>query len=32
MLQGFDGGLRERDHLGDLRVDGSKILKWICKK
>ena len=24
--------LRERDHLGDLRVDESIILKWNYKK
>jgi hypothetical protein len=26
------GDLRERDHLKDLGVDGSIILKWILKK
>ena len=32
-IQGFGGGdLRERDHLEDLDVDGSMILKWIFKK
>ena len=25
------GDLRERDHLEDLRVDGSIILKWTFK-
>jgi len=24
--------LRERDHLGDPGVDGSKILRWIFRK
>jgi hypothetical protein len=24
--------LRERDHLGDLTVDGRSILKWIIEK
>ena len=32
MLQDFDGDLRETDHLEDLRVDGRKILEWVCKK
>jgi len=26
------GNLRERDHLGDLRIDGMIILKWIFGK
>jgi hypothetical protein len=26
------GNLRERDHLGDLGVDGSIILKWFFKE
>ena len=26
------GNMRERDHLEDLGVDGSIILKWILKK
>ena len=26
------GDLRERDHLGDLCVDGRIILKWIIRK
>jgi hypothetical protein len=26
------GGLRERDHLGDLGIVGIVILKWIFKK
>jgi hypothetical protein len=26
------GKLRERDHLEDLGVDGSIMLKWIFKK
>jgi len=30
---GFWGGnLRERDHLGDLDVDGRIILRWIFRK
>jgi len=28
----WSGDLRERDHLGDLGVDGSIILQWIFKK
>jgi hypothetical protein len=31
VLQGFNGDVRERGHLEDLRVD-EWILKWICKK
>jgi len=26
------GNLRERDHLGDLRVEGRIILKWIFRQ
>jgi hypothetical protein len=26
------GDLRERDHLGDPRVDGKIILRWIFRK
>ena len=26
------GSLRERDHWGDLDVDGRIILRWACKK
>jgi len=26
------GGVRERDHLADLGVDGRTIIKWIFKK
>jgi len=26
------GNLRERDHLGDLGVDGRIILRWIFRK
>jgi hypothetical protein len=26
------GNMRERDHWGDLVVDGRIILKWIFKK
>jgi len=25
------GGLRERGHLEDLKIDGRLILKWIIK-
>jgi hypothetical protein len=25
-------GLKERDHLEDLRIDGTIILKWILRK
>ena len=32
-IQGFGGGyLRERDNLGDQRVDGRVILSWIFRK
>jgi len=32
-IQGFGGGnLKERDHLGDPRLDGRIILRWIFKK
>ena len=32
-IQGFGGEtLRERDHLGDLDVDGTKILRWFFRK
>jgi len=24
--------MKERDHLGDSGIDGSIILRWICKK
>jgi hypothetical protein len=26
------GNMKERDHLGDPRVDGRTILRWIFKK
>jgi len=26
------GNMKERDHLGDSGIDGSIILRWICKK
>jgi hypothetical protein len=26
------GKMRERDHLGDLGVDGRIILKWMLRK
>jgi hypothetical protein len=26
------GNLRERDHLGELGVDGRVILKWIFRR
>jgi len=26
------GNLRERDHLGDPRIDGRMILRWIFRK
>jgi len=26
------GNLRERDHLGDLDIDGWIILRWIFRK
>ena len=28
----YCGDLRKRDHLQDLGIDGSLILKWIIKK
>jgi hypothetical protein len=28
----FVGNLRERDHLGDLGLDGRIILRWIFRK
>ena len=28
----WHGDMRARDHLEDLRVDGTVILKWIFKK
>jgi hypothetical protein len=31
-IQGFGGNLIERDHLGDLGVDGWIILRWIFGK
>jgi hypothetical protein len=31
-IRGFGGNLRERDHLGDLGVDGMIILRWIFRK
>ena len=32
-IQGFGGGnLRERDHLGDPRVDGSIVLRLVFRK
>jgi len=32
-LQGFwRGNLRERDHWGDLGVDGRIILRWVFRK
>ena len=33
LIQGLGGGnLRDRDHLGDLSVDGRIILRWIFRK
>jgi hypothetical protein len=33
MLRRFWGGnMKERDHLDDLAIEGSVILKWILKK
>jgi hypothetical protein len=32
MRFGRGGNLRDTEHVGDLRIDGRKILKWILKK
>jgi hypothetical protein len=32
-IQGFDGeNLKERNHLEDIGVDGTRVLKWVLKK
>ena len=32
-IQGFGGGnLKERDHLGDLGIDGRIILSWNFRR
>ena len=30
--QDFGGGMRERDNLQDISVDGRVILKWVFKR
>ena len=31
-IQGYGGEMRERDHLGDLGIDGRIILRLIFRK
>jgi len=32
LVHGFDGNLREGDHLEDPGVDGRIIIRWIFRK
>jgi len=31
VYRGFEGNLREKDHLGGSGVDGNIVFKWIFK-
>jgi hypothetical protein len=32
-IQGFDGeNLKERAHLEDIGVDGTRVLRWVLKE
>ena len=32
VLSNFDGSLKERDSLEELRIDGNLLSKWILKR